>query len=176
MIFIVVVILVLAVGLLSLVSYVKPSEAMDLNYQEVAISGKIADIIKNRKLEVVLTEQDINNIVKKQLAAHSTLPNDLMIEGAKLRLNGSQLEADVNLRWREQIPIGATVLFALDWSPPNIEVRHVGTQIKDKQLPSDWLQLAPVQIPLESYLPQLVGVKHVAFENQAIRIDLKLLR
>jgi len=176
MIFIVVVILVLVVGLLCLVSYVKPTEALDLNYQEVAISGKIADMLKNRKLEVTLTEQDINDIVKKQLAAHRTLPNDLMIEGAELRLNGSQLEADVNLRWQERIPIGAKVFFALDWSPPNIEVRHVGTQIKDWQLPGEWLQIAPVQIPLESYLPKLVGVKNVTFDNQAIRIELKLLR
>ena len=86
------------------VRHVKPTETLNLDYKEITVSSKIADIVKNRKLEVQLTEQELNDVVKKQLAAHQVLPNDLRIEGAKLTLQGSNLVADVNVRWREKIP------------------------------------------------------------------------
>ncbi|MEW9702900.1 hypothetical protein [Paenibacillus sp. SI8] len=174
--FIIGTVVVLAAICAGMAWYVKPAEALDLNYKEVEITGKIIDMIRTRKLEAELTEQDINDIVKKQLAAHSTLPNDIQIEGAKLTLRGTDLEADVNIRWRDQIPVGAKMWFNLAWDSQNINIQHIGTRINDVQIPSDWVQLAPISIPLEEYLPKLVGVKDVHFEEKAIRIQLNLLR
>ncbi|NEW08556.1 hypothetical protein GK047_21385 [Paenibacillus sp. SYP-B3998] len=169
---IVLLIVVLAGGLW----YIKPTEVLDLNYKELEITNKILDIIKNRKLEVVLTEQDVNNMVKKQLAARQTLPNDVRIEGAKISVHGTMLEADVNIRWHDQVPVGAKMWFNLTWNNPNLQIEHVATQIKGFKLPNAWLQLAPFQIPIEQHLPKLIGVKTVVFEDRAIQIDLKLLK
>lgn len=158
------------------VRHVKPTEDLNLDYEEITISSKIADIVKNRKLEVQLTEQDLNDVVKKQLAAHQVLPNDFRIEGAKLTLQGSNLVADVNVRWREKIPIGAQMMFTLAWNPPNLVVQHRNTSIKGMQVPSEWVQLAPFDFPIEDHLPKLIGVKNVLFEEKAIIIQLKPLR
>ncbi|MDQ0901594.1 MULTISPECIES: hypothetical protein [unclassified Paenibacillus] len=158
------------------VRHVKPTEDLNLDYNEITISSKITDIVKNRKLEVQLTEQDLNEVVKKQLAAHQVLPNDFRIEGAKLTLQGSNLVADVNVRWREKIPIGAQMMFTLAWNPPNLVVQHRNTSIKGMQVPSEWVQLSPFKLPIEDHLPKLIGVKNVLFEEKAIIIQLKPLR
>ncbi|MBD0383384.1 hypothetical protein [Paenibacillus sedimenti] len=175
-VFVVVTIVILAAVIAGIISYVKPAEALDLEYSEVPIGSKIVDIIKNRKLKVELTEQDVNDIVKKQLAARKTLPNDVRIEGAKLTLQGTALAADVNIRWHDKVPVGAKLNFVLAWNNPKIEIQHISTQIKGVNIPGKWLQLAPIEIPLEQHLPKLVGVKDVIFEEDAIQIDLKLLK
>ncbi|NOU89828.1 hypothetical protein GC102_29345 [Paenibacillus sp. LMG 31460] len=175
-IFAIAVVIILTAALVIAVWHVKPTEALNLDYKEITISSKIADIVKNRKLEVQLTEQDLNDVVKKQLAAHQVMPNDFRIEGAKLTLQGSNLVADVNVRWREKIPIGAQMMFTLAWNPPNLVVKHRNTSIKGMQVPSEWVQLAPFELPIEDHLPKLIGVKNVLFEEKAIIIQLKPLR
>ncbi|MDR6554884.1 hypothetical protein [Paenibacillus qinlingensis] len=162
-----------AVMLVIVIQYVKPTESLDLQYKEISISNKIAEMILSRKLEVRLSEEDVNQLLKKQLASHTQLPHDFRMEGATLNLQGSMVEADVNVRWHERIPIGALALFTLSWEPPNLVIQHVNTQIKNWQLPSSWLQLAPVEIPLQSHLPKLIGIKNVVFEDKSILIQLK---
>lgn len=166
-------IVIAVVMLVIVIQYVKPTEQLDLQYQEISIPNKIADMILSRKLEVRLSEEDINNLLKKQLATHRELPNDFQLDGAKLNLQGSMIEADVNARWQERIPVGAHAVFTLAWEPPNLVIKHVSTQVRNLQLPSDWLQLAPVEIPIESFLPKLVGIKNMRFEDKAIVIQLK---
>jgi hypothetical protein len=166
-------VVIAVVILVIVIQYVKPTEALDLQYKEISITNKIAEMIISRKLEVRLSEDDINNLLKKQLASRRELPNDFQLDGAKLGMQGSMIEADVNVSWQERIPVGAHALFTLAWEPPNLVIRHVSTQIRSMQLPSDWLQLAPVEIPLESFLPKLVGIKNVGFEDKAIVIQLK---
>ncbi|WNR45704.1 hypothetical protein [Paenibacillus roseipurpureus] len=168
--------LIVVVLLFIVIQYVKPTESLDLTYREISISNKIADIILSRKLEVRLTEDDINQLLKKQLADHSTLPHDFRLEGAKLNMAGSLINADVNLRWQNKIPIGAHAMFFLSWESPNLVIQHQSTQIKSLQLPSEWLQMAPVEIPLQSYLPKLIGIKNVVFEDKAIVVQLKALQ
>ncbi|MDQ0878154.1 uncharacterized protein YpmS [Paenibacillus sp. V4I3] len=175
-IFAMVVVIILTAALVIAVRHVKPTEALNLDYKEVTISSKIADIVKNRNFEVQLTEQELNDVVKKQLAGHQVLPNDFRIEGAKLTLQGSNLVADVNVRWREKIPIGAQMMFTLAWNPPNLVVQHRNTSIKGMQVPSEWVQLAPIELPIEDHLPKLIGVKNVMFEEKAIIVQLKPLR
>ncbi|SDP12437.1 hypothetical protein SAMN04487897_1388 [Paenibacillus sp. yr247] len=175
-IFAIAVLVILMAALVIIIRHVKPTEALDLDYKEIAIGSKIADMIKNRKLEVQLTEQDLNDLVKKQLAAHKALPNDIRIEGAKLTLQGSNLEADLNVRWHEQVSIGAKMMFTLAWNPPNLVIQHRNTQVKGIQIPSEWLPLVPMEIPIEDHLPILVGVKNVVFEEKAMIIQLKPLR
>ncbi|TXK72115.1 hypothetical protein [Paenibacillus sp. N3.4] len=173
---VIVVVIIFAGALAAIRFYMKPTEALDLNYQEVAISGKIADIILSRKLEVQLTEQDMNNLVKKQLAMHRTLPNDFRIEGTKLILQGSTIEADVNVTWHDQVAIGAKMHFKMSWNAPDMEIQLVDAQVKGMRLPNEWLQIPTIEIPLEEHLPKLIGVRDVLFDEKGIRIQLKLLR
>ena len=134
---------IVAVLVVIVIQYVKPTESLDLNYREISISSKITEMILFRKLDVRLSEDDVNQLLKKQLASRSTLPHDFRLEGAKLNLEGSFVNADVNVRWHERIPIGAHAMFSLAWEPPNLVIQHMNTQIKNWQLPKGWLRLAP---------------------------------
>ncbi|WP_082927506.1 hypothetical protein [Paenibacillus oryzisoli] len=166
-------VVIAVVMLLIIIQYVKPTKLLDLQYKEISISSKIAEMILSRKLDVRLSEEEVNQLLKKQLASHSTLPHDFRMEGAELNLQGSTVEADVNVRWRDRVPIGAHATFTLAWDPPNLVIQHENTQIRNWQLPSAWLQLAPIEIPLQSYLPKLIGIKNVVFEDKTILIQLK---
>ncbi|KRE96839.1 hypothetical protein ASG89_30360 [Paenibacillus sp. Soil766] len=165
--------IIAAVMLLIIIQYVKPTKSLDLQYKEISISSKIAEMILTRKLDVRLSEEEVNQLLKKQLASHTLLPHDFRMEGAELNLQGAMVEADVNVRWRDRIPIGAHATFTLQWDPPNLVIQHVNTQLRSWQLPSTWLQLAPIEIPLQSFLPKLIGIKDVVFEDNAILIQLK---
>ncbi|NQX62636.1 hypothetical protein [Paenibacillus qinlingensis] len=166
-------VVIAVVMLLIIIQYVKPTKSLDLQYKEIAISNKIAEMILSRKLDVRLSEEEVNHLLKKQLASHSALPHDFRMEGAELNLQGAMVEADVNVRWHDRLPIGAHATFTLAWDPPNLVIQHVSTQIRNWQLPSAWLQLAPIEIPLQSYLPKLIGIKNVVFEDNAILVQLK---
>lgn len=175
-IFIIAVVIILSIAMVFIIRHIKPAEDLDLNYQEISISSKVADIVKNRKLEVQVTEQDLNNLLKKQLAAHQTLPNGLRIEGAKITLQGANLVADLNVNWQDKVPVGAQMLFKLAWNPPDLIMEHQSTKVKGMQIPREWVQFAPIVVPIEEHLPLLIGVRDVQFEEKAIVLQLKALR
>jgi hypothetical protein len=157
------------------VQYMKPDQALDLQYEEVPVTGKMLDILKNRKPEVQLTEQDINNLVKKQLSPQQTvLPNNVTLTGAKFLLHGDQVEADVNLLWNHQVAVAAKLFFQLSWNSPNLEITHTSTQIKQFPVSRAWFHLNPIRIPLTENLPKLIAIKDVIFDPNAIRIQLML--
>lgn len=153
---------------------VKPDQVLDLQYEDVSVVGKMLDIIKNRKLEVQLTEQDINNLVKKQLSQHSGLPYHMTITGAQLRLQGDQVEADVNLLWDNEVAVAAKLFFQLSWKKPDLVITHVRTEVKRVNISQDWFHLDPIRIPLSPNLPKLIAIRDVAFDPNAIRIQLML--
>jgi hypothetical protein len=154
--------------------YVKPEQVLDLKYDEVPISGLILDMVKSRKLEVRLTAQDINNLVKKSLAAKSAVPSNFVITGADVKQHGDRLEADVNLMWDYKVHMGAKLSFMLAWDPPNLQIVHIATQMKDLKVPLEWFHIDPISVPLQDNLPKLVGIKGVSFDDNQIRIALKI--
>ena len=154
--------------------YVRPSEALDLKAEEWAVSGKIVEMVKNRKLEVQLSEQEVNQLIKKRLAQKADLPHGFRIKGAKFDLQGSLLAADLNLLWDYKLPIGAKLLFTLRWNDPNLEVVHVDTHIRNMEIGTDWFQLEPIRIPLGDSLPKHVAIRSVQFDGDWIRIGFKL--
>lgn len=154
--------------------YVRPSKSLDLKYEEVPIGGMILNMVKLRKPEVQLTEQDVNNLIKKRLEQNKELPHQMSLKGASFELQGERLEADVNVLWDHKVHVGGKLYFQLAWSPPNIEIVHTGTRIKDISLPAEWFQIAPIRIPVEDQLPDRIGINQVSFDPNVIRIGLKL--
>jgi hypothetical protein len=171
---IIVLLCIVIVAIWGAVWYVKPTQEMDLKYAEISIAAKVADMIKQFKPEVLLTELDVNNLIKKHLAQHQELPHNLVVKGADFRLQGDLLEADVNVLWDYKVHIGAKLFFQLNWNQPSIEVMHTGTQIKDIQIPLELFEIPPITIPVEDNLPAMIGIKDVVFDPQSIRLGLKL--
>lgn len=165
---------IVIVAIWGAVWYVRPTQALDLKYDDLSIAVKVADMLKQFKPEVQLTEQDVNNLIKKHLAQQLELPHNLVVKGADFHLQGDQLEADVNVLWDYKVHIGAKLFFQLDWNQPSIEVMHIGTQLKDIQLPLELFEIPPITIPVEDNLPAMISIKEVIFDTQSIRIGLKL--
>jgi hypothetical protein len=152
----------------------KPEQSLDLNYKEVSVVEKTLAIVKNRKLEVQLTEQDLNNLLKKQLSQHAVMPNNVTITGAQFKLHGNRVEADVNLLWNDKVAAAAKLFFLMEWKNPDVEITHLSTQIKQMQVPQDWFHLNPIRIPMNQNIPGMIGIKDIAFDPDMIRIMLML--
>jgi hypothetical protein len=173
--FTLVILAVISFGLFwAAVQAVKPDQSLDLNYKEVSVVEKTLDIVKNRKLEVQLTEQDLNNLVKKQLSQHAVMPNNVTITGAQFKLDGNRVEADVNLLWNHNVAAAAKLFFLMEWKNPDLEITHLSTQIKQMQVPQEWFHLNPIRIPMAQNMPKMIGIKDIAFDPDAIRIMLML--
>jgi hypothetical protein len=171
----IVILAVISFGLFwAAVQAVKPDQSLDLNYKEVSVVEKTLDIVKNRKLEVQLTEQDLNNLVKKQLSQHAVMPNNVTITGAQFKLDGNRVEADVNLLWDNKVAAAAKLFFLMEWKNPDLEITHLSTQIKQMQVPQEWFHLNPIRIPMTQNMPKMIGIKDIAFDPDAIRIMLML--
>jgi hypothetical protein len=156
------------------VKYVQPVKPLDLSYANLSMADKVLDMVKSRKFEVLLTEEDLNNLIKKSLSTRTRLPHDVEITGAEVHQKGSELVADVNLLWKERIPVGATLYFSLDWKEPDVLVTHEKTQIRDVTVPAGWLQLPDIRIRLNEALPKMIGIENVTFADDGIHIALKL--
>jgi hypothetical protein len=176
LIYIIVILAVISFGLYwAAVQAVKPDQSLDLKYKEVSVVEKMLDIVKNRKLEVQLTEQDVNNLVKKQLSQQADMPhNGVTITGAQFKLHGDRVEADVNLLWNNKVAAAAKLIFLMEWKNPDLEITHLSTQIKQMQVPQEWFHLNPIRIPMAQSMPRMIGIKDVAFDPGAIRIMLML--
>lgn len=168
-----IVLVVLLVG--GLVWYIAPDEDLDLAYAEVPIREKIVSMAKKLKLEIVITEQEINDLAKKQLAAHPRIGPDIEVTGARFELNGDRLTAHLNLIYRGLIRAQAAAYFQLEWKRPSIVATLQRTEIKGYELPSAWVSLKPIAIPVEDKLPDFVGIRNVDFEANGIVFRFKLL-
>lgn len=154
-------------------AYAQPDRMLDLNYSELSIRDKLAAMLANRRLEVVLTESEVNELLKKILADRAQLREDWTLTGAQFTLNGTQWTADINLMYKEKWPIGAKLFFTVNWQDPYLTAVHTETQIKQISVPMDWFQLQPLKIPLNDYLPKPAGVRNVTFEGNVVRLALR---
>lgn len=155
--------------------YVRPAEELDLKYAPISVQQKVLDMIKNRKLEVRLSEAELNDLLKWRLAEHRSPRPDVWIEGASFRQRGNRLSARVNLKYADTIRVGAILDFELIWQNSELIVRHVGTHLRGLSLPVSWLQLDPVVVPLRFADIPFVEVKRLDFLPEGgVRIGIGL--
>ncbi|MCU6796648.1 MULTISPECIES: hypothetical protein [Paenibacillus] len=154
-------------------AYAQPDRLLDLNYSEISVRDKLTDMLANRRLEVVLTESEVNDLLKKTLSSRAQLNEDWKLSGAQFNLKGNQWTADVTLMYKDKWPIGAQLFFTVKWEDPFLTATHTGTQIKQLSVPMDWFQLQPLQIPLNDYLPKPAGIRAVTFQDNVVRLALR---
>lgn len=160
--------IVLAVG--AAVWYAKPTEALDLAYEPVSIAQKALDMVKARKLEVRLSERDLNDLLKKQLAEHAQLRPNVTIEGARFEQHGNRITAYVNLKAYGGVAVGAAVDFTLAWRAPELIVSPTAVRVRGLPVPSALLPLEPIVLRTDESLPPLVAIKDVRFEENGITV------
>ncbi|MDF2663588.1 MAG: hypothetical protein K0Q94_6379 [Paenibacillus sp.] len=168
------VLVLLAAAAGAAVWYAKPQEKLDLAYRPLSFVDKALDMLQNRKLEVRLNEQELNDLLKKKLSEQPQLRPNVTIEGARFEQRGDRLTAHVNIRTAANVKVGAALDFALEWRSPDLIVRHTATRIRDWSVPSSWLQLEPIVVPISDGLPPLIAIREIRFDPQGIVVALKL--
>lgn len=166
--------LLLAIIAFGIIRYVKPTESLDLQYKELSIGAKVTDMIVKRQFAVDLTEDDIANIVKKQLAQQPQLSPDIVLTGARIELAGNRVNLVANVRYKGRIPAEVNAVYDLQWQDPNLRIVFRDARIKSISLPQSQFDPAPIDIGLNDLLPKAVAVKDVKFSGESVRIELKL--
>ncbi|WP_138754892.1 hypothetical protein [Paenibacillus sinopodophylli] len=182
MLLLVVILLLLGGALWWLVSYVAPDEQLDLSYAPIDVKGKALDMVKNLKPELVLTETDLDHLIKQNLKndygigdANSSaimLREDVRLDGARFELEENRLVAHLNVTYKERLPAALEAVYALEWQPPNIVLRPQSLFLKKSRLPLSMLDTIIIPLDLPAY--DVVTIGDVQFEQERIRIGFKL--
>ncbi|MCZ8517136.1 hypothetical protein O9H85_33255 [Paenibacillus filicis] len=154
--------------------YVQPNQKLDLSYAELPMKDKVFSMLMSRKLEVTLSEQEVNDLLKKALAQHTQVKPGVTLTGARFYLQGERLTADVNLLVQGSYLAEATLDFELGWEEPNLTAIHTGTRIKDIRVPLGWFRLEPLRLPLNDYLPRRLTVRDIGFSGSTVKVGFKL--
>lgn len=154
--------------------YVKPQKELDLRYRETSLKSKIMDMVKNLNTELVLSSDEINQLAKKEIAKRPNVRPDVRITGADFKLNGNELEGDINLLYKDTIPAGVKIWYTMEWQDGTLKLTPKDAKIRSVHLPLSFVKLPAMSIGLNDHLPGVVKVKHVTFENQGIKITFKL--
>ncbi|MDQ1912217.1 hypothetical protein RAC89_17660 [Paenibacillus sp. GD4] len=158
--------------------YVRPEQELDLAFAQLKLEDQAAEMLRTRKLEVVLSEAEINDLLKEQLAqkqlSSAGPPPKGRITGASFSLQGNLLIADVNVLVREQWKVGAKLQFRLEWQDPYLVATHTDTHIKAMNIPLSWYEVKPLKLAVNNKLPKLIAVRNVEFQEKQINISFRL--
>ncbi|CAM4511730.1 hypothetical protein FHS16_003437 [Paenibacillus endophyticus] len=178
----VVILLLLGGALWWVVSYIAPDEQLDLSYAPIDVQGKALDMVKQLKPELVLSETDIDHLIKQNLKSEYgngeagssaiMLRKDVRLDGARFELEANRLVAHMNVTYKERLPAALDAVYLLEWQTPNIVLRPQALSLKKSSLPLTMLDT--IIIPLDLPALNVVTVGDVQFEQDRIRIGFKL--
>lgn len=166
-----VILIFIGAGAVGIIYYIRPDPTLSLAYTPVSFKEKALEMVKRLELEVELTEEDINGLLKQALAQNTRQFPDLEVLGAQFALNGDRLGADLRLLWKDQVPAGLQVTYRLTWEPPYLKAEAESVNVKALALPAE---IAPdLLIPIEEELPSLLRIDSIEFGERSIRIKLR---
>ncbi|WP_169085590.1 hypothetical protein [Paenibacillus sp. PL91] len=179
---IIIIILLLGGALWWLLSYIAPDEKLDMSYAPIDVKEKALAMVRKLKPELVLTEEDINHLIKMNMKSKYAavgaggssleLAKDIRLDGAVFELEEDKLIARMNVTYKERIPAELHAVYSLEWQSPSITLRPQSLSIKEMALPISMLET--IIIPLDLPAQDVVTVRDVQFENGQIRIRFKV--
>ncbi|MDT2249342.1 hypothetical protein P7H16_23870 [Paenibacillus larvae] len=110
----------------------------------------------------------------KEIAKLPNVRPDVRITGADFKLNGNELEGDINLLYKDTIPAGINIWYTMEWQDGTLKLIPKDAKIRSIHLPLSSVKLPSMSIGPNGHLLEFVKVKHVTFENQGIKITFKL--
>ncbi|MBW5445466.1 hypothetical protein GE107_05245 [Cohnella sp. CFH 77786] len=151
--------------------YIRPDPMLSLDYESVPLKDKALDMVKRRSLVLVLSEDDVNNVLKRSLADNPRRYPDVEVRGARFALSGDRLVSDLSLMWKDRIPTSMQVTYRLGWQAPNLTATVESVKIKDIRLPEDTVD--NLTLPLGEELPKPLKIKKVTFGDGEIRFEFR---
>lgn len=159
----------------ALLWYARPDPALDWDIGELPNwKEKAVRMIEDLSLSAVITEEELNAMLKQELYKRRELNDVLWMTGADASLNGNVLTVRTDLEAWEMLRFQLTHRFQLEWDAPNLRAVHVSTSLKEVELPPSWVNLGIVTVPLslDSRIP--AAVENVIFEEKSIRIQFSI--
>jgi hypothetical protein len=153
-----------------LLSYIAPDKQLDLNYSSIDLKEKAMDMARRLEPELILTESDVNNLIKKHL--HPDVADGVRLDGAQFHLSGDRLIADLNVTYRERISAQLQAEYRMEWQEPNLTLRPQSLSVKGIELPIDLLDT--IIVPLDLQSGELVFVQDVRFESKQVKVLFKI--
>lgn len=152
--------------------YIRPDPTLTLDYEPISLKDKALDMAKRLSPELVLTEEDVNNLLKQALAEHPKQSPDVEVLGARFTLLNSRLHADLRLLWKERVTAGMQVDYLLRWSGESLTAEVDSIKLKGIKLSSSLTQ--DLVVPLGEELPALIRIRNIEFGEREIQIRLDL--
>lgn len=149
-----------------LISYIAPDKPLDLNYRPIDVQQKALDMVIKLKPELVLTESDVNDLIKKHIKRD--IAEHVRLDGAEFQLEGATLIANVNATYRARIPVQAQAKYQLEWQNPNLVLQPQDLSVKGIHLPLSMLKT--ITIPLDLPTGAWVTVEEVFFESKRVKV------
>lgn len=147
-------------------SYIAPDQERDLAYGTIDVREKALDMIKAMKPELVLSETDINNLIKKNM--DPDISEKVTVDGADFTLEGSLLLADLNITYYGRIPAEVQAAYDMEWDGTKITLQPVSLRLKDISLPVSMLET--ITVPLDLPVDDMVKVEEVRFEAGQVKV------
>ncbi|WP_410772262.1 hypothetical protein [Fontibacillus sp. BL9] len=166
--------LMLVLLIAAIVLYIRPAKSLDLHYAAVSWEDKLRGMAETRRPELTLTEQELNNLSKKELKQYideHELP--VQITGADFQLNGDRLTADLNASWGA-LDVGVKADYLMEYALGRLLLVPEKLGIRGMTLPPERFGLEPIEIDLGNYLPDVVKVKEMSFPGKTIKVEFKL--
>ncbi|WP_027086033.1 hypothetical protein [Cohnella panacarvi] len=167
----VVLLIVAVIAALAGLFYIRPTEPLDLNARTVPIKERALDMVKRTSLELIVTEADVNNLLKAKLAEDPIVRQDIEVTGAKFTVLGDLLVADLNVLWKDLVPSTLRIVYRLSWDNPNIVATVEEARIKGISLPNS--AVAGFVVPLGDELPKPLKVERVEWGVGDLKVKLK---
>lgn len=166
LIFLVVAAVLIGGGLWWFSSYIAPDQERDLVYGRIDVREKALEMIRAMKPELILSEQDINNLIKMNM--DPVYSDAVTVNGGDFSLEGSRLLADLNITYYDRFPAGVQAVYDMKWDGSTIKLEPVSLRLKDISLPVSMLE--EITVPLDLPVGDLFTVKDVQFETGQIKI------
>lgn len=168
------VLLLVLIVLLGGLYYIKPTKTLDLSYTDINWQAKLGDILKSRQPAIALSEEDINNLAKKEIAQQAGESKLLSgVQGASFSLDGPILIADMAGKWGP-VRGEASAVFEMSFQNGKLLLTPRSVLIRNHSISPSWFGLEPIAVDPGRYLPDLVQIAGVTFEQKAIKVRLSL--
>lgn len=165
---------IIAVGILLLMQYVKPDEALNMKYTEFSLKDELFEMVREQRTSMVLSEDEVNNLIKAELASKIIDNEMFQLKGAYFELVDGGLQAHLHMIFIDRIHVGMQLTYVLDWTGTAIQAELDEAYIRSISLPSKYVPVQSITLDLSDKLPPLVQVKSVAFEPEGIEISFAL--
>lgn len=162
-------------ALLAVAGYASTEPPLDWTMEEApSVSQKVQEMLEKRTLSTTITEQELNAVLSRYLYDLRHVSSNAEITGAAFSLSGNTLIARTDVTIGSWLRLPLTHRIHLAWQQPDLVATHQSSSLKAIPVPASFFPIGEIRVPLtwDKRIP--AEIDNVTFEEDAIRINLRL--